>query len=494
MKAMAKVIAFLRKEGTNMKNFLDQDFLLHNETAKILYHQYAAKMPIIDFHNHLSAQEIYENKQFADITEVWLGGDHYKWRVLRTMGMSEELVTGNATGKEKFVAWAKTMPYLIGNPLYHWTHLELQRYFDIDTLLNEETAEEIFEKCNKILQKEEFRVRGLLEMQKVQAMCTTDDPVDDLKFHQLIAEDATTDLQVLPSFRPDKAVNIELSWFNDWVNTLASVVGYSIETLDDLFKALKDRMDFFVSAGCTVSDNGIDVFSYTTDVTEEEAKAIFVKGRNTDGVGGGEALTATEIEKYKAYVMLFLGKEYHKRNWVMQLHIGALRNNNTRKLNELGPDTGYDAVNNAFDIAKLGQFLNDLDGNDQLPKTIIYNTNPANNHNIVTLMQCFQDGVIPGKLQFGSGWWFMDQKDGMINQMRDLAANGVLAKFIGMLTDSRSFLSFPRHEYFRRILCQLLGEYVESGEYPADMEFLGKIACDISYNNAKEYFGFENLK
>jgi glucuronate isomerase len=471
-----------------MRKFLDKDFLLHNKTAKMLYHTYAAKMPIIDFHNHLSAQEIYENKKFSDLTEVWLGGDHYKWRAMRTLGVAEETVTGSASAREKFTAWAKSMPYLIGNPLYHWTHLELQRYFGIDTLLNEKSADEIFDKCNEMLQKEAYRVRGLLEMQKVQAMCTTDDPIDDLKFHQLIAEDGAIDLQVLPSFRPDKAVNIDLNWFNDWVNTLADVVGHKIEKLADLLKALENRMDFFVSVGCTVSDNGIDVFSYTTEVTKEEAEAIFLKGR------AGDALTATEIEKYKAYMMLFLGKEYHKRNWVMQLHIGALRNNNTRRLNELGPDTGYDAINNSFNIAKLGQFLNDLDANDGLPKTIIYNLNPADNHKVVTLMQCFQDGITPGKLQFGSGWWFMDQKDGMIDQMRDLAANGVLSKFVGMLTDSRSFLSFPRHEYFRRILCQLLGEYVESGEYPADIEFLGSIIEDICYYNAKAYFGFENLK
>jgi len=471
-----------------VKKFLDQDFLLHNETAKTLYHEYAAKMPIIDFHNHLNAQEIYENKKFNDISEIWLGGDHYKWRAMRTLGVAEDIVTGSATAKVKFDAWAKTIPYLVGNPLYHWTHLELQRYFGIDTLLFEKSADEIFAKCNEMLQKEEFRVRGLLEMQNVQAMCTTDDPVDDLKFHKLIAEEEGFDLQVLPSFRPDKAVNIELSWFNDWINTLSDVVGYKIEKLDDLFKALEERMDFFVSVGCIVSDNGIDVFSYTTDVTREVAEAIFLKGR------AGESLTATEVEKYKAYVMLFLGKEYHKRDWVMQLHIGALRNNNTRRLNEIGPDTGYDSINNSFDIAKLGQFLNDLDATDQLPKTIIYDLNPADNHKVVTLMQCFQDGITPGKLQFGAGWWFMDQKDGMIDQMRDLAANGVLSKFVGMLTDSRSFLSFPRHEYFRRLLCQLLGEYVESGEYPADIEFLGSVVCDICYNNSKKYFRFENLK
>ncbi|MCL1990832.1 MAG: glucuronate isomerase [Defluviitaleaceae bacterium] len=468
-----------------MKKFLDQDFLLHNETAKTLYHTYAAKMPIIDFHNHLSAQDIYENTQFNDIAEVWLGGDHYKWRAMRTLGVAEEKVTGDASAKEKFAAWAQSIPYLIGNPLYHWTHLELQRYFGIDTLLNEQSAMEIFTQCNAMLKQETFRVRGLLDMQKVQAMCTTDDPIDDLKFHQLIAEDSSIELQVLPSFRPDKAVNIELSWFNAWVDQLADVVGYQIEQLTDLFKALESRMDFFVSCGCTVADNGIDVFVYTTDVTQTEAETIFLKGR------AKIALTPEEIEKYKAYVLLFLGRAYAKRNWVMQLHIGALRNNNTRRLHEIGPDTGYDAIHNAFDIAKLGQFLNDLDAADQLPKTIIYDLNPADNHKVVTLMQCFQDGVTPGKLQFGSGWWFMDQKDGMIDQMRSLAANGVLSQFIGMLTDSRSFLSFPRHEYFRRILCNLLGEYVELGEYPHDLEFLGQVVQNICYYNAKAYFGFD---
>jgi len=470
-----------------MKKFLDQDFLLQNETAKTLYNNYAKDLPIIDFHNHLSAQEIYENKQFADITEVWLGGDHYKWRAMRTMGISEELVTGNASGKDKFAAWAKTMPYLIGNPLYHWTHLELQRYFGIETLLNEKTADEIYELCNTMLEKDEFRVRGLLDMQKVQVVSTTDDPVDDLKFHKLIAEDSSIDLQVLPTFRPDKAVNINLSWFNDWIDTLAGVVGYSVSTLDDLFKALNDRMDFFAQIGANASDNGLDVFAYAESTIDEAAK-IFLKAR------AGEKLTDLEVEKYKTQVFIFLGRAYHARNWVMQLHIGALRNNNSRKLEEIGPDTGYDAVNNSFDIAKLGQFLNTLELTNELPKTIIYDLNPADNHKVVTLMQCFQDGITPGKMQFGSGWWFMDQKDGMIDQMRALAANGVLSQFVGMLTDSRSFLSFPRHEYFRRLLCNLLGEYVELGEFPAEMELLGKIVEDISYNNSKAYFGFENLK
>ena len=467
-----------------MKKFLDEDFLLMNDTGKKLFHTYAKQMPIIDFHNHLSAQEIYENKKFENISQVWLGGDHYKWRALRTLGVSEELITGSASDEEKFHAWAKSVPYLIGNPLYHWTHMELQRYFGITDTLSEKTANEIYETCNEKLQQEDYRVRGLLKMQNAQVLGTTDDPTDDLKYHQLIAEDETFDIKVLPTFRPDKAINIELSWFNDWINTLSGVVGYEINKLKDLFQALSERMDFFVSVGGQASDNGIDVFSYTQS-TLDEAKKIFKKARKD------EALTTEEVEKYKTEMLKFLGREYHKRNWVMQLHIGAMRNNNTRMLNLLGPDTGYDSINNSMDIRKLGAFLNDLNASDQLPKTIIYDLNPADNHKVVTLMQCFQDGVTPGKLQFGSGWWFMDQKDGMISQMRDLAANGVLSQFVGMLTDSRSFLSFPRHEYFRRILCQLLGEYVEAGEYPNDMEFLGKIVEDICYHNSNHYFGFE---
>jgi len=467
-----------------MKPFLDKDFLLENETAKNLYHQYAKEMPIIDFHNHLSAQEIYENKQFSNISDVWLGGDHYKWRAMRTLGVDENLITGDASSKEKFQSWAKSVPYLIGNPLYHWTHLELQRYFNIETLLNEKTAPEIYENCNQLLNTEGFRVRKLIEMMNVDVLCTTDDPCDDLKYHQLLAEEGSFRTQVLPTFRPDKAVNIELSWFNEWITNLGQVVGYEITTLETLFKALEERMDFFVSVGCKVSDNGLDVFAFA-DSTKEEAAQIFKKARI------GETLTTEEVNKYKGQILLFLGEQYNKRNWVMQLHIGAMRNNNTRMLNQLGPDTGYDSINNSFDVRNLAKFLDQLTMKDALPKTIIYDLNPADNHKVVTLMQCFQDGVTPGKLQFGSGWWFMDQKDGMNDQMRSLAANGVLAKFVGMLTDSRSFLSFPRHEYFRRLLCTLLGEYVESGEYPNDLEFLGQIVQDISYTNAKDFFGFK---
>ena len=478
-----KISGYIKGE-INMKKFLDKDFLLTNETAKNLFHTYVSKMPIIDFHNHLSAQEIYENKNFENISDVWLGGDHYKWRAMRTLGVNEKAITGNASSKEKFQAWAKSVPYLIGNPLYHWTHLELQRYFNIETPLNEKTADEIYEQCNDLLKTDAYRVRKLIEMQEVQVLCTTDDPCDDLRYHQLIAEDETFKVQVLPTFRPDKAVNIELNGFTEWVMNLGQRVSYEITSLELLFKALEARMDFFVSVGCKVSDNGLDEFSFINS-TKEEAAQIFEKAM------AKEALTVEEVEKYKTQLLIFLGEQYNKRQWVMQLHIGAMRNNNSRMLKEIGPDTGFDAVNNSFDIRKLANYLDCLNLNNTLPKTIIYDLNPADNHKVVTLMQCFQDGVTPGKIQFGSGWWFMDQKDGMIDQMRALSANGVLSKFVGMLTDSRSFLSFPRHEYFRRILCQLLGEYVENGEYPNDIEFLGTIAQDISYHNSNQFFGFK---
>lgn len=468
-----------------MREFLTDDFLLYNDTAKTLYHNYAKQMPIIDFHSHLSAKEIYENKQFDNITEVWLGGDHYKWRAMRTLGVLEEAITGAVDSEEKFNGWAKSMPYLIGNPLYHWTHLELQRYFNIKTPLSAKTAKEVYEECNRLLALPNYRVRGLIEQMNVDVICTTDDPCDDLTYHQLIAKDETFKTKILPTFRPDKAANIELSWFNDWISQLATVVGYQITCLDDLFKALKERMDFFISCGCKASDNGVDVLAFT-ESTKEEADHIFKKAL------AHESLTKEEVEKYKTQMYLFLGEQYSKRDWVMQFHIGALRNNNTMMLEKLGPDTGYDSINNSLDTQKLAKFLNALNINGHLPKTIIYDLNPSDNHKIVTLMQCFQDGITPGKLQFGSAWWFNDHKDGMNDQMRALAANGVLSKFVGMLTDSRSFLSFPRHEYFRRLLCQLIGEYVEQGEYPADFELLGQIVQDICYYNAKEFFNLTN--
>ena len=464
-----------------MKGFLSDDFLLHNETAKVLYHEFAKQMPIIDFHSHLSAKEIYENKQFSNISDIWLGGDHYKWRAMRALGVNEERVTGLASGEEKFKYWATSMPYLIGNPLYHWTHLELQRYFNITTPLSATSASEIYETCNQLLASEEYRVRGLIEMMNVDVICTTDDPCDDLKYHQLIQQEGTFKTKVLPTFRPDKAVNIELSWFKDWVRTLSQVVGYEIKTLNDLFKALEERMDFFISVGCKASDNGVDVLAFT-ESTIEEADVILQKALR------GDLLTIEEVEQYKTQMYLFLGEQYRKREWVMQFHIGALRNNNTTMLGKLGPDTGYDSINNSLNTQKLSAFLNALYVKGDLPKTIIYDLNPSDHHKVVTLMQCFQDGVTPGKIQFGSAWWFNDHKDGMNDQMRALATNGVLSKFVGMLTDSRSFLSFPRHEYFRRLLCQLFGEYVENGEYPNDIEFLGQMVKDICYYNAQTYF------
>lgn len=468
-----------------MREFLNEDFLLYNETAKTLYHNYAKQMPIIDFHSHLNPQEIYENKQFNNITEVWLGGDHYKWRVMRTLGVNEEAITGEVDSEEKFKCWAKSMPYLIGNPLYHWTHLELQRYFDIKTPLSAKSAKEIYEASNQILATEDYRVRGLIDQMNVDVICTTDDPCDDLKYHQLIREEGTFKTKVLPTFRPDKAANIELSWFNDWVATLSSVVGYEVNSLDSLHQALEERMDYFVTCGCKASDNAIDVVAFT-ESTKEEADQILKKAL------AHESLTKEEVDKYKTQMYLFLGEQYNKRGWVMQIHIGAMRNNNTAMLEKLGSDTGYDSINNSLDTQKLSKLLNALNGNKNLPKTIIYDLNPSDNHKIVTLMQCFQDGVTPGKLQFGSAWWFNDHKDGMNDQMRALAANGVLSKFVGMLTDSRSFLSFPRHEYFRRLLCQLLGEYVELGEYPNDLELLGQIVQDICYNNAKQFFNLND--
>ncbi|MCL1936689.1 MAG: glucuronate isomerase [Defluviitaleaceae bacterium] len=468
-----------------MKKFLDDDFLLTGETAKILYHEYAKDMPIVDFHNHLNAKEIYENKKFDNITELWLSSDHYKWRALRTLGFSENLVTGDGSAKDKFMSWAITLPYLIGNPLFHWSHLELKRYFGIDDILNEKTAEDIFEKCNEMLQKEQYKVIPLLEMQKVRVLCTTDDPIDSLKYHNLIKKDETIQIEVLPSFRPDKVINIDEKGFNEWVDKLSDIAGFKIEKLDELLQALEIRIKFFEESGCKTADNGIDNFVFENS-TFEEAENVFLKIRNND-----IHITKNEIIKYKSYILLYLAKSYHKRNWVMQLHIGALRENNTRMVKELGPNSGYDSIGNSINVVKLSNFLNALDIKNELPKTIIYNINPSDNHKIVTLMQCFQDGIIPGKIQFGSGWWFMDTKDGITNQIKDLAANGVVSKFVGMLTDSRSFLSFPRHEYFRRIICNIFGEYVESGEYPNDIEFLGNIIKNICFYNSMEYFGFK---
>ncbi len=467
-----------------MKKFMDENFLLDNGTAIKLYHDFAKEMPIIDYHCHISPKEIAENKRYRNITEIWLGGDHYKWKAMRSNGIDEEYITGGAEDKDKFLKWAETVPYTIGNPLYHWSHLELQRFFGIDTLLNKESAEGIWEKCNELLQKEEFTARELIKRSNVKVICTTDDPTDTLEYHKVIAKDNTFDVKVLPAFRPDKAINIEKDGFTAWINNLGVIVGRKIETLDTLLEALKERVLYFNSLGCRASDHALDPIAFEKS-NYEEVNNIFIKVLNQD------ELTISDIQKYKTHVLLFLGREYAKLGWAMQLHIGVIRNVNSRMMRNLGPDTGFDTIGDYVFSEALAKFLDALDTTNELPKTILYCVNPRDNEVLATMIGSFQGGGIPGKIQFGSGWWFNDQKDGMIRQITALSNMGLLSRFVGMLTDSRSFLSYTRHEYFRRILCNLLGEWVEKGELPNDMDLLGEIARDICYNNANRYFGFD---
>ena len=466
-----------------MKKFMDENFLLGNEAAIKLYHDFAKEMPIIDYHCHLNPKEIAENKRYRNITEIWLGGDHYKWKAMRGNGIDEKYITGDAEDKEKFLKWAETIPYTIGNPLYHWTHLELQRYFGIDTLLSPESAEEIWEKCNELLQKEGFTAQALIKRSNVKVICTTDDPIDTLEYHKAIAEDHTFDVKVLPTLRPDKAISIEKESFTTWTKNLGEVVGREIKTLDALLEALKERVLYFDSLGCKVSDHALDPIVFEKG-GKEEIDDIFIKALNQ------EALTGSDIRKYKTHVLLFLGREYAKLGWTMQLHIGTIRNVNSRMMRMVGQDAGFDTIGDYVFAEALAKFLDALDTTDELPKTILYCLNPRDNEVLATMIGSFQGGGIPGKIQFGSGWWFNDQKDGMIRQMITLSNMGLLSRFVGMLTDSRSFLSYTRHEYFRRILCNLLGEWVEKGELPNDMDLLGKIVQDICYDNANRYFGF----
>lgn len=441
-------------------------------------------MPIFDYHCHLNPKEIWENKTFKNITEVWLYGDHYKWRAMRSNGVKEELVTGSGSDYDKFMAWAKAMPYTLGNPLYHWTHLELQRFFDIHELLNEETAPMIWEKANAKLTGEGFGARELIEKSNVKGICTTDDPVDSLEYHQKIREEGKLNCKVLPTFRPDKAINIEKETFIPWVETLGKVWGTTITTFEQFIQALQSRVEFFHEQGCRLSDHAFDYVPYR-DGSMEEASAVFAKGVN------GEATTLEEEEKFKTYVLRFLGKLYAKLGWTMQLHIGALRNNNTRMYQKIGADVGFDSINDLSIAHSLSRFLDSLDTEDTLPRTILYTLNPKDNYVLGTMLGNFQGGGIAGKIQFGSAWWFNDQKDGMLEQMKALANLGLLSRFVGMLTDSRSFLSYPRHEYFRRILCNLIGTWVEDGEFPADMKLLGEIVQGICFNNAHAYFGID---
>ena len=467
-----------------MKQFMDEEFLLSTETAKRLYHEYAKGMPILDYHCHINPQEIYEDRKFENITQVWLGGDHYKWRQMRSNGVEEKYITGDASDREKFQKWAETLELAIGNPLYHWSHLELQRYFGYDGCLNGETAEEVWNLCNQKLAEDDMTVRNIIRKSNVTLLCTTDDPVDSLEWHEKIKADETFDVQVLPAWRPDKAMNLEKADYLEYLARLSDVSGIKVETFASLLEALSVRMDWFEKHGCRISDHGLEYVMYAP-ASEKEIEAIFAKRRS------GEQVSREEDLKFKTAFMLAMGKAYHKKGWVMQLHYGVKRDNNQRIFKKLGPDTGVDCINNYAPSSELADYLNALVITDELPKTIIYSLNPVDNAAIGTIIGCFQDASAVGKIQQGSAWWFNDHKAGMAEQLTYLANLGLLGNFIGMLTDSRSFLSYTRHEYFRRILCELIGGWVENGEYPADDKALEKIVKGISYNNAVRYFGFE---
>lgn len=460
---------------------MDENFLLQNDTAVRLYHDYAKDMPIMDYHCHLSPQEIWEDKEFKNITEVWLGGDHYKWRAMRLNGIPEKNITGDGSDYDKFMAYAQTLSRCIGNPLYHWTHLELQRYFDVYEVLNEETAPAIWEKCNAVITSGEFSARKLIEKSNVKMIGTTDDPVDSLEYHQKIKAENKLSAKVLPTFRPDKGVEINLPAFIPWVESLGKVVGKEIKEYSQLLEALEERVHYFHDNGCRMSDHGIVSVPYA-EASLEEVEAIFAKGL------AGEKVTEEEENKYKTYTLQFFGRLYAKLGWVMQLHMGALRNNSAKMFKKLGADVGFDSIDDVQIAKPLSKFLDSLQETDQLPKTILYTLNPVHNYVLGTMLGNFSTDSPRGKIQFGSGWWFNDQKEGMIAQMKDLANLGLLGNFVGMLTDSRSFLSYTRHEYFRRILCNLIGEWVENGEYPNDDKLLSTLIKDISFNNAEAYF------
>ena len=464
------------------RTFIHDDFLLNNEPARALYHQFAAAQPIIDFHNHLSPAQIAENHQFIDLADIWLAGDHYKWRAMRTNGVAEKYVTGNASPEEKFKAWATTVPYTLRNPLYHWTHLELARDFGITDLLSADTAETIWREGNAQLPN--LRVHDLLKKHDVRVLCTTDDPADSLEHHHTIRASGLSS-KVYPAFRPDKALQIrQPTAFNLWLEKLEGAARTPIATFDDLLSALKKRHDDFHEAGCRLSDHGLES-CYATPCTHAEASGIFRTARD------GREVTPEEQAKYGSYLMLEFGRWDAARGWTKQLHLGALRNNNSRLLKSLGPDTGFDSIGDFPQAQTLSAYLNALDSTGELPRMILYNLNPADNYLFGAMIGNFQDGTIAGKIQLGSGWWFLDQKEAMEWQLNALSNLGLLRRFVGMVTDSRSFLSFPRHEYFRRVLCNLLGESVVLGEVPEDIDMLGRMVSEICYGNARDSFGFE---
>ncbi|NML63705.1 glucuronate isomerase [Hymenobacter sp. RP-2-7] len=467
-----------------MTPFLSDDFLLHTPTARHLYHEHAAPQPIIDYHCHLPPDQIAQNRQFENVTQIWLYGDHYKWRAMRANGVDERFVTGDASDWEKFEKWAETVPYTVRNPLYHWTHLELRRYFSITELLNKDSARRIWEQCNALLQTPEYRVQGLLRKMNVRTVCTTDDPADTLEHHQALREQGF-EVQILPTFRPDKAMTPEAADYPAYLERLGAAAGKNIETYSDLLAALRQRHDYFATLGCRLSDHGLERV-YAVPYTDEQVAAIFAKAKT------GQALSPAEVEQFKSAMLVELAVLDWEKGWTQQFHLGALRNNNTRALRQLGPDTGWDSIGDFGQATSLSRFLDTLDNQNKLAKTILYNLNPADNDLFATMIGNFQDGSVAGKMQFGSGWWFLDQKDGMEKQLTALSNMGLLSRFVGMLTDSRSFLSYPRHEYFRRILCNLLGGDVERGELPAEeLPWLGELVERICYGNAREYFGFE---
>ena len=478
-----------------MRQFMDKDFLLENETAKHLFHDYAEKMPIVDYHCHISPKEIYEDKKFENIAEVWLGGenpdgtyfgDHYKWRVMRSNGINEKYITGNADDKERIKKFAEALEMAIGNPMYHWSNLELHKYFGETEPLTAENSDEVYDRCaDKLKNDPNMTVRGLIKQSNVAFIGTTDDPIDSLEWHKKIAEDSTIDVKVCPSFRPDKAINITKGGFKEYIEKLATSVGKEkLESAKDVCDALTERLEFFVSLGCRASDHGLDYIPFCK-YTAEEADAAFKKAMD------GDTLSLEEAEKYQTCILVHLGREYHRLGVVMQLHYSCLRNMNERTFKKMGPDTGYDMISQNTCGGSIAQLLSVLDLNDECPKTIIYSLNPADNEQIGTMLGCFQSDEVPGKIQHGSAWWFNDTKTGMEDQMKSLANLGLLGNFVGMLTDSRSFLSYARHDYFRRILCNIIGKWVEDGEYPNNEKSLKKIVEGICYYNAERYF---NLK
>jgi glucuronate isomerase len=469
-----------------MKPFLSEDFLLHSETAKELYHDFAENMPIFDYHCHLPVKEIAENKKFENLTRIWLNGDHYKWRAMRANGIDERYITGDASDYEKFAAWAATVPQTLRNPLYHWTHLELKRYFGIeDTLLNSDTCRDIFDTCAAMLQDDEFRTRGILSRMNVKVVCTTDDPVDSLKYHQQIADDQSISMKILPAFRPDRALTVETpEGFNRWVDRLEAAADMEINTFAQFLEGIRKRHDFFHQAGCRISDHGLET-PMAEPYSVREIPAIF------DTVRSAQELSPPQILKFKSAMLIELARMDAEKQWTQQFHLGALRNTNTRAMQILGPDSGYDSMGDWGMAKPLAALFDALEMEGKLAKTILYVINPRDNEMIATMIGNYQDGSVPGKIQFGSGWWYNDQKDGMERQMNTLSNMGLLSLFVGMLTDSRSFLSYPRHEYFRRVLCNLLGTDVENGELPHDMTLLGKMVKDICWYNAVNYFGIE---